>query len=239
MIGAGGWSRPSICEPSVFRSPAMSDPSAVLPCALAIARPEPDEYAPYHGRYISLIQGNDIITTLESQRRQMMLLLCGRDEADGDLRYAPGKWMVKQVLGHVCDTERIFAYRRFRAGRLRAQWTVWREPAARDYRRLSCRPPRHLDSAAQSRSAGLDAPRHRQQVRDQRPRHRLPRRRTRTATPPHFGADIFRGPVRQLCRFGSVVPSRGPRFVRPEGARHPPGRSGSEIAKWPSALAAV
>ena len=95
----------------------MSDPSAVLPCALAIARPEPDEYAPYHGRYISLIQGNDIIGTLESQRRQMMLLLCGRDEADGDLRYAPGKWTVKQVLGHVCDTERIFAYRMLRIAR--------------------------------------------------------------------------------------------------------------------------
>ena len=85
----------------------MSDPSAVLPSALLSARPEPDEYAPYHGRYISLIQGNDIISTLESQRRQMMLLLCGRDQADGDLRYAPGKWTVKQVLGHVCDEQRV------------------------------------------------------------------------------------------------------------------------------------
>jgi DinB superfamily len=95
----------------------MSDPSAVLPSALVIARPEPDEYAPYYGRYISLIQGNDIISTLEAQRRQMMLLLCGRHEADGDLRYAPGKWTVKEVLGHVCDTERIFAYRMLRIAR--------------------------------------------------------------------------------------------------------------------------
>jgi hypothetical protein len=95
----------------------MSDPCAVLPSALVLARPETDEYAPYYGRYISLIQGNDIIGTLESQRRQMMLLLCGRDEADGNLRYAPGKWMVKEVLGHVCDTERIFAYRLLRIAR--------------------------------------------------------------------------------------------------------------------------
>jgi len=95
----------------------MSDPSAVLPSALVIARPEPDEYAPYYGRYVSLIEGNDIISTLEAQRRQMMLLLCGRQEADGDLRCAPGKWTVKEVLGHVCDTERIFAYRMLRIAR--------------------------------------------------------------------------------------------------------------------------
>ncbi len=94
----------------------MLDPAAVLP-AFTVARPEPGEYAPYYDRYISLVAGNDIIGTLESQRRQMMLLLCSRDEADGDFRYAPGKWTVKEVLGHVCDCERIFAYRALRIAR--------------------------------------------------------------------------------------------------------------------------
>ena len=94
----------------------MSEPAVVLP-ALSIARPEPGEYAPYYDRYISLIPGTEILATLESQRRQMMLLLSGRDEADGDFRYAPDKWSAKQVLGHVCDTERIFAYRALRIAR--------------------------------------------------------------------------------------------------------------------------
>jgi DinB family protein len=82
-----------------------------------VARPQPGEYAPYCDRYISLIQGNDILATLENGRRQMMLLLSGRDEADGNFRYAPEKWNAKQVLGHVCDTERIFAYRALRIAR--------------------------------------------------------------------------------------------------------------------------
>ena len=95
----------------------MSEPTTLTPAALTISRPTPSEYAPYYDRYISLISENDILTTLDSQRRQMMLLLSGRDEADGDYRYAPDKWSVKEVLGHVCDTERIFAYRALRISR--------------------------------------------------------------------------------------------------------------------------
>jgi DinB family protein len=85
--------------------------------ALIIARPQPDEYAPYYGRYISLVAGDDILTTLDEQRRQMLLLLCGRSDAEGDFRYAPDKWTAKEVIGHVCDTERIFAYRALRIAR--------------------------------------------------------------------------------------------------------------------------
>lgn len=89
---------------------------AVMP-AFAIARPEPGEYNPYYERYISLVAGTDILGTLDLQRRQTMLLLSGRDEAEGNFSYAPGKWTVNQVLGHVCDTERIFAYRALRIAR--------------------------------------------------------------------------------------------------------------------------
>jgi hypothetical protein len=83
----------------------------------ALSRPQPGEYAPYYDRYISQIPGNDILATLDDQRRQMLLLLSGRAEADGDIRYAPEKWTVKEVLGHVCDAERIFAYRALRISR--------------------------------------------------------------------------------------------------------------------------
>ena len=87
------------------------------PPPLVIARPQAGEYAPYYDRYISLIQDNDILTTLDQQRRQMVQLLSGLSEADGDFRYAPEKWSAKEVLGHVCDTERIFAYRALRIAR--------------------------------------------------------------------------------------------------------------------------
>jgi hypothetical protein len=95
----------------------MSEQAVVSPPALAIARPQTGEYAPYYDRYISLVENDDILVTLDEQRRQAMLLLCGRSEADGDFRYAPDKWSAKQVLGHVCDTERIFAYRALRIAR--------------------------------------------------------------------------------------------------------------------------
>jgi DinB superfamily len=80
-------------------------------------RPALDEYAPHAGEYISLIQEDDILAALEQQRRDMVLLLCGRDEDDGNRRYAPNKWSAKEVLGHICDTERIFAYRALRIAR--------------------------------------------------------------------------------------------------------------------------
>lgn len=94
----------------------MSEPIVVSP-ALSIARPQPGEYAPYYDRYISLISGNDILGTLDAQRRQTLILLSGRDEADGDFRYSSDKWSAKEVVGHVCDAERIFAYRMLRIAR--------------------------------------------------------------------------------------------------------------------------
>jgi hypothetical protein len=93
----------------------MSDSAVLTP--VSVARPEPGEYDPYYERYISLVSSTGILGTLESQRRQMLLLLSGCDEADADFRYAPDKWSVKELLGHVCDTERIFAYRALRISR--------------------------------------------------------------------------------------------------------------------------
>jgi hypothetical protein len=101
----------------LLRSSRMLEPAVINPPAFTVARPQPDEYAPYYGRYISLVEGEDILTTLDQQRRQTMMLLSGRDEEDGNFRYAPGKWSAKEVLGHVCDTERIFAYRALRISR--------------------------------------------------------------------------------------------------------------------------
>jgi hypothetical protein len=84
---------------------------------VVIARPQPGEYAPYYDRYVSLVPSHDILATLDDQRRQTVLLLACRTDAEGDFRYAPGKWSAKEVLGHVCDTERVFAYRALRIAR--------------------------------------------------------------------------------------------------------------------------
>jgi uncharacterized damage-inducible protein DinB len=94
----------------------MLEPAAVTP-SLAISRPEAGEYNSYYERYISQVPGTDILATLDSQRRQTLLLFSGRDEADGNLRYAANKWTVNEVLGHVCDAERVFAYRALRIAR--------------------------------------------------------------------------------------------------------------------------
>lgn len=94
----------------------MSEP-AVVTAGVVPGRPESGEYAPYYDRYISQITGSDILKTLDSERRKTMLLLSGRDEDEGNFRYSPDKWTAKEVLGHVCDTERIFAYRALRIAR--------------------------------------------------------------------------------------------------------------------------
>jgi hypothetical protein len=85
--------------------------------AILSARPEPDEYLPYYERYISLVGQEEILTTLEKQLPETAALLSSRTEADGDFRYAPGKWSVKEVVGHLSDSERVFAYRVLRISR--------------------------------------------------------------------------------------------------------------------------
>ena len=84
---------------------------------MKLARPEPGEYAAYYEKYISLVPGNDVAKALEAQRLQTMQLFAGRSERDGNFRYAPDKWTVKEVLGHLADSERIFVYRALRIAR--------------------------------------------------------------------------------------------------------------------------
>ena len=80
-------------------------------------RPAPGDYAPYAEQYVVLVTGDDIVETLKTQLKQTTMLFSGRSERDGNFRYAPGKWTVKEVVGHVADTERIFAYRAMRFAR--------------------------------------------------------------------------------------------------------------------------
>ena len=77
----------------------------------AFTPPDSSEYAPYFGRYISLVPGQDAVAALEEQPRDTLPLLSTLTEEEGAYRYAPGKWSIKEMLGHVIDTERVFAYR--------------------------------------------------------------------------------------------------------------------------------
>ena len=84
---------------------------------LLVARPAADEYAAYYDRYISKVPEGDIVQQLRAQLSSTLALLESIPESRGDHRYADGKWTVKEVLAHVNDAERIFAYRALRIAR--------------------------------------------------------------------------------------------------------------------------
>ena len=84
--------------------------------ATAISRPHPGEYNPYYDRYISLVKSDDIVAELEKPAPETIALLRSA-AAKADFRYAPGKWSVKELVGHVNDTERIMTYRALRIAR--------------------------------------------------------------------------------------------------------------------------
>ena len=76
--------------------------------------PTSSDYAPFFGRYVALVSSNDIVEHLAGQLPLTVALLRGLEP---ERRYAPGKWSVKQVLGHMIDTERVMAYRALRISR--------------------------------------------------------------------------------------------------------------------------
>lgn len=71
-----------------------------------VDRPEATEYSPYYERYVSLVPRGDILKVLEDQSGTTLGLLRGISETKADWRYAPDKWSIKEVVGHVIDTER-------------------------------------------------------------------------------------------------------------------------------------
>ncbi len=74
-------------------------------------RPQAGEYAPYAGDDIDSVEGEDIVESLDRQGEEVVRLLSRLDEQAAEFTYAPGKWTLKQVVGHLADDERIYAYR--------------------------------------------------------------------------------------------------------------------------------
>jgi hypothetical protein len=85
--------------------------------AARMKKPEPTEHAEYYGRYIGLVPEGDIVATLETQMKTFVAFLRMIADAKGDFRYGPDKWSIKEMLGHIIDGERIFAYRALRFAR--------------------------------------------------------------------------------------------------------------------------
>lgn len=80
-------------------------------------KPAESEYGGSFGRYVRLVHDVDIVPVLAHQLDSTIALLSPLAEIRGDHRYAPGKWTLKELIGHVIDSERVFAYRALRFAR--------------------------------------------------------------------------------------------------------------------------
>jgi hypothetical protein len=78
-----------------------------------IGRPTSNEAAPYYFNYINRVSGDDILQELESQLDATPAFLRGMTEEKSLYRYAPDKWSIRQLWGHVNDAERVFMMRAF------------------------------------------------------------------------------------------------------------------------------
>ena len=84
---------------------------------IIIERPSETEYLPYYGKYISLVPDGRLLAILSKQLDETLALLQTVPESLASFRYAPEKWSIRELVGHVIDGERIFAYRALRFAR--------------------------------------------------------------------------------------------------------------------------
>jgi hypothetical protein len=86
-----------------------------------LSRPAADEYLAYYDRYVTLVPDGNLVDILLEQQLETIRMLRRVDDERGLHAYAPGKWTIKEVIGHLCDAERVFAYRALRFARGDAQ----------------------------------------------------------------------------------------------------------------------
>jgi hypothetical protein len=86
-------------------------PSEAVNIISMIGRPVPNEAAPYYFGYINRVSGDDILHELRTQLDDTLPLLRGISEEKSLYRYAPEKWSIRQIWGHVNDAERVFLFR--------------------------------------------------------------------------------------------------------------------------------
>lgn len=77
-----------------------------------IARPQAEEYGSYHAGYVQRVpEETDLFALLRRQPKDLRSLLERVTDTQANARPAPGEWSVKEVIGHICDSERVFGYR--------------------------------------------------------------------------------------------------------------------------------
>ena len=113
-------------KPHAHRGDTRSQP--MLP-AIAVARimkrnmpntmtrPTSTEHAPYYGNYIKNVPEDDVLAVLDAQAHEVETLLGSISESQATVQHPPYTWTIKQVVGHLIDAERIFAYRALRFAR--------------------------------------------------------------------------------------------------------------------------
>lgn len=82
-----------------------------------LSRPERNEYADFYANYVSLVPDGPIEEFLLKQWDELVAFMQGVSEDEASKPYAPGKWSAKEVLGHLCDAERVLSYRMMRFAR--------------------------------------------------------------------------------------------------------------------------
>ncbi|HEY2420090.1 MAG TPA: DinB family protein [Neobacillus sp.] len=82
-----------------------------------LQRPKENEYPSYYIQYVNLVPNGDLLAILKQNLNTTLQLFESISEQDAHFRYAPNKWSIKEVLGHMSDTERIMSYRLLRIGR--------------------------------------------------------------------------------------------------------------------------
>ena len=74
-------------------------------------KPTPDEFNPFFKNYIDLVPSGELVSMMEDNLEDITLFFKSIPNQLGNYKYAPGKWSVKELLAHIIDSERVFAYR--------------------------------------------------------------------------------------------------------------------------------
>jgi DinB superfamily len=82
-----------------------------------MVRPDSTEYATYYTKYVDLVPEDDIVSTMKTQIGETIVSGNGVTESEACVRHAPYTWSIKEVVGHLTDSERVFAYRALRFAR--------------------------------------------------------------------------------------------------------------------------
>jgi Mycothiol maleylpyruvate isomerase N-terminal domain. len=84
---------------------------------LSSRRPDATEYPPFFARYVAGVPEEDVVGALRDSGREILAVLTAIPNSRGGFRYAPDKWTIREVVGHMIDAERIFGYRALRLAR--------------------------------------------------------------------------------------------------------------------------